>query len=31
MAALLKEIGNCAYDIELTKEDVLESLNFYNN
>jgi len=30
MAALLSEIGKCQYDITLTKEDVLESLAFYN-
>lgn len=29
LAALLKEIGNCVYDVVLTKEDVLESIDYY--
>lgn len=31
MAALLSEIGKCEYDIALTKEDILESLEFYKS
>lgn len=31
MAALLSEIGNCQYDIVLTKEEILESLDFYKS
>jgi 3-dehydroquinate synthase len=31
MAALLSEIGKCEYDIVLNKEEILESLNFYNS
>lgn len=30
-AALLSEIGNCKYDITLTKDDVLSSLEFYKS
>lgn len=31
LAALLQSIGNCVYDIEITKPEILESLNYYNS
>jgi 3-dehydroquinate synthase len=29
--ALLKRIGNCLYDIEISKEEIMESMNYYNS
>ena len=31
LAALLSEIGNSVFDIEINKDEILESLNYYNS
>ncbi|HUM51519.1 MAG TPA: hypothetical protein PK431_06865, partial [Chitinophagales bacterium] len=31
LAALLSEIGNSVFDIEISKDEILESLNYYNS